>query len=203
MIWARFDDSIPLLVGGVTGSGRVLWANTSADTAWNEWPKHKTFVPWLHNAVQFLAARADAEPLRMGSDFAAGTDQEMELGPTARKAALRVRGPGGTETNLVADDAGRLDLNLTKPGLYSVRDAGGKELHRFAVNVPASESDLAALRPADFQQQVLRAPDTGPDTLAAGLFGPVRNQKEFWRVLLLTALALLFVETIFSNRSHA
>ena len=29
--------------------------NSSADTSWNDWPKHKTFVPWLHGLGRQVA----------------------------------------------------------------------------------------------------------------------------------------------------
>lgn len=203
IVSARFEDGVPLLVGRAVGPGRVLFANTSADTAWNDWPKHKTFVPWLHSTVLFLAGRVAEDQLRGGANFIAGADGELELGAGARKAAFRLAGPDGKEATLTADDSGRLDLNLAQPGLYSLREVAGRELRRFAVNVPVSESDLAALRPAEFQQQIVRAPAEEASTLAAGLFGAARNQREFWRVLLLAALGLLFVETLIANRSHA
>jgi glycolate oxidase FAD binding subunit len=39
------------------GRGRGVFANTAADTAWGDWPKHRTYLPWLQNAVQWLAGR--------------------------------------------------------------------------------------------------------------------------------------------------
>ncbi|MSU36903.1 MAG: hypothetical protein EXS36_17760 [Pedosphaera sp.] len=203
IVSARFEDDVPLLVGSITGSSRVLWANTSADTTWNDWPKHKTFVPWLHQTVLFLAGRDRADRLRAGANFVAGAESELELGTTAQNVTFRLRGLTQNEVPLTTDDQGRLTMNLSQPGLYSLRDAGGRELHRLAVNVPASESDLVAWRPAEFQQQITRRSDGEKSTLTAGLFGPSRNQREFWRVLLVVALVLLYLETLYSNRSHA
>ena len=37
----------------------------------------------------------------------------------------------------------------------------------------------------------------------AGLFGGDRQRQEFWRLLLLSALLLLFAETLISNRTTA
>lgn len=202
-VLASFDDDVPLLVGAVVGSGRVLWANTSADTSWNDWPKHKTFVPWLHQTVLFLAGRNGVDRLRAGDNFVAGSASELELGTAANRRSFRLRGPTQDEVPLTADDHGRLTMNLSQPGLYSLRDANGLELRRLAANVPASESDLVAWRPTEFQQQLTRTSASKTTTLTAGLFGPSRNQTEFWRVLLVVALVLLYVETLFSNRSHA
>jgi hypothetical protein len=45
--------------------------------------------------------------------------------------------------------------------------------------------------------------DDGASPPAAGLFGADRRQREFWRLLLLAAIVLLFAETLISNRTTA
>ena len=69
------------------------------------------------------------------------------------------------------------------------------------MNLPAQESELAALTPGEFQQQLVRdqIPQSAP--LAASLFGQTSNQKELWRVLLLAVVVLLFVELLLANRT--
>jgi len=200
---ARFEDGIPLLLDRDVGRGRVVLANTSADTAWSDWPKRKSFVPWLHDTTRFLSGRGPEAAARSGAEWLADAGEDLELGPSAFKTEFRLAGPDGHETKVTADAQGRLDLNLTTPGVYSLRDTVGNEVRRWAVNVPASESDLAALRPEEFQQQLVRVPEAAANPLGVGLFGPSRNQREFWRVLLLGALVLLVGETILSNRSYA
>jgi hypothetical protein len=77
-------------------------------------------------------------------------------------------------------------------------------MRRFAVNVPSQESDLAALTPTEYQEQVVRVQEPRTATLlGAGLFGSTRNQKEFWAILLLAVLALLFIEVVLANRTLA
>ena len=200
---ARFEDGVPLIIGGGIGQGRVLLVNTSADTTWNDWPKHKTFVPWLQQAVQFLTGQSAATQSRAGENVEAGSEEQLELGAGAKNAAFRLVAPGGQNSAVTADAQGRLDLKAMGPGVWSLRDSTDRELRRFSVNVPASEADLAALRPGEFQQQLVR--DVAPSSagLTENLFGPTHNQREFWRILLLSALALLFIETLFSNRSFA
>src|SRR5690606_39147027 len=36
---ATFDDGVPLLLARQVGQGRVVLVNSSADTAWTDWPK--------------------------------------------------------------------------------------------------------------------------------------------------------------------
>ncbi|MFO1462136.1 MAG: BatA domain-containing protein, partial [Verrucomicrobiota bacterium] len=93
VVSARFEDGVPLLVGGEVGRGRVLLVNTSADTSWNDWPKHKTFVPWIRHAVQFLARKPDASWVRAGVTLEAGREESLDLGPGMTQAALRMVGP--------------------------------------------------------------------------------------------------------------
>jgi len=87
------------------------------------------------------------------------------------------------------------------PGTYSLRDQAGHELRRFAVNLPAQESNLEAIRPADFLQQLVRVQENPKQTLAAGLFGSRNDQRQFWTALLLGALILLLVEPFVANRT--
>jgi hypothetical protein len=95
------------------------------------------------------------------------------------------------------------DLMLEAPGIYTLKDSTGRELHRFAANLAAAESDLSTLAPADAEQQLVRTAETKEAVLAAGLFGDATHGKELWRVLLAVALLLLILEPILANRMYA
>jgi hypothetical protein len=82
-----------------------------------------------------------------------------------------------------------------------VLDKSGRENRRIAINLPEQESNLEALRPADFAQQLIRVQDNPKQTLAAGLFGAQTDQREFWQALLLAALILLLAEPFIANRT--
>lgn len=202
VVSARFEDGVPLLVGGEVGRGRVLLVNSSADTSWNDWPKHKTFVPWLRHAVQFLARQPDAGSVRTGTTLEAGREEPLDLGASAAKAPLRLVGPGARTFNTTADARGQVDPGPLTPGIWSVRTTEGRELTRFSVNAASSEADLAALRPDEFQAQLRREPAIMSAGVGAALFGGSPGRQEFWRPLLLAALALLVLETLLSNRSR-
>src|SRR5262249_9097878 len=54
---AFFDDGVPLVVARPVGKGRVALVNASADAAWTDWPKHKTFVPFVHGLTKLVVQR--------------------------------------------------------------------------------------------------------------------------------------------------
>src|SRR6185437_5992456 len=184
------------------GRGRVVVVNASADTAWDDWPKHKTFVPFIHGLTRFAAQTSIHESVAENDSFVAGDDVELETGPGGRGAQFLLRSPGGKETRLTADQQGRLrDPAMNVPGVYSLRDKSGREVRRLALNLPAQESNLESLRPTELQQQLVRGPGNPKETLAAGLFGSRHHQREFWTALLLAALVLLLVEPFVANRT--
>jgi hypothetical protein len=199
---AFFEDGIPLVVVRAVGRGRVALVNTSADTAWSDWPKHKTFVPFLHGLTKYIAQKASHDAVLDSNEYTAGEDFEIETGSAGRLAQFTLRSPDGKETQLKADDHGRLrDPGMALPGTYSLRDKVGHEIRRMVLNLPVQESNLEALRPADLQQQLVRVQDNPKQTLAAGLFGSRNDQREFWTALLLGALVLLLIEPFVANRT--
>jgi hypothetical protein len=199
---AFFDDGVPLVITRSVGRGRVALVNASADTAWNDWPKHKTFVPFLHGLTKFVAQQVGHEAHEENNSYVAGEDFEIETGPQGRLAQFSLVMPDGKEKRFTADAQGRLrDPGMALPGTYSLRDNAGREVRRMAVNLPAEESNLEALRPADFLQQLVRVQENPKQTLAAGLFGSRHDQREFWTALLLGALILLLIEPFLANRT--
>jgi hypothetical protein len=201
---AYFEDGVPLMGAGVVGRGRVALVNSSADTSWNDWPKHKTFVPWLHGLGKQLALKDAHIHARGAMSLLAEDELEVNLGPEARKAQFVMQQPGGQKLALTADDLGRLHApGQWAPGVYSVQDRDGREIQRLAVNIPPRESDLAAWRPLDWQQQLVRGQAPQRTSPSAILYDSKPGRKELWRLLLLAALGLLLLETIVANRSSA
>jgi hypothetical protein len=201
-VLAFFDDEVPLLISRSVGRGRVALVNTSANTRWNDWPKHKTFVPWLHGLANYLTQ--NATHVQPTNSFLAGEDFDIELGSAAARSVFTLRSPDGKDALVTADDQGRLrDLGTTLPGIYSLREKGGAETRRFAVNVPPQESDLATVTPDQFQHQIVRVQQARATTLGGMLLASTRNQKELFAVLLLALLGLLFIETVLANRTLA
>jgi hypothetical protein len=136
-------------------------------------------------------------------ELAAGRETTLDLGESRHGVTVQWRTPDGRKTPLTADESGRVEVNPVAPGIHVLTDAAGVELRRFAVNVPAGESDLAAWRPNEWQQLIVRTGAPGERPMNAGWLGIGRNRQEFWRVLLLAAVILLLLESILANRSYA
>jgi hypothetical protein len=54
-IIARFSDASPALVEHRIGSGRMLIFASDLNNRWNDFPLHPGFVPFVHEAVRYLA----------------------------------------------------------------------------------------------------------------------------------------------------
>jgi len=202
LVLAAFDDDTPLLVSRSLGKGCVVLANTSADTTWSDWAKHKTFVPWLHGLTKFLAHNPQQQD-QQTNNLIAGEDLELGIS-SAKPASLKLKRPDGSELSLNCDSRGQLhNPRLSTPGIYSVSDSKGGEVRRLAINLPSQESDLEALAPVDFQQQMNRVLEPPKQTLAANLFTSSTSEREFWTALLAGALLLLLLEPIIANRTSA
>lgn len=203
VVLARFQDGLPLLVERTLGQGRVLLVNSSADTAWSDWPKHRTFVPWVHGLARFLANR-NAEPPEPRHALSAGSETELEFGRQFKNQQLVLLGPGGKQLPAGADEQGSLrDVEFVNSGFYSIRSAQGQELSRVAANIPIAESDLGAMSPSEFERQVGRLETSPRGSGVAALFGSVDGRLELWPWLLLSGLILLPLELLLANRTLA
>ena len=57
---ARFSTGAPALVERSAGSGRILLFASDVDRRWNDFPLHPMFVPFVQEAVRYVAARRPA-----------------------------------------------------------------------------------------------------------------------------------------------
>jgi hypothetical protein len=203
-VLARFQDGVPLMVGRNLEKGRIILVNTSADTLWTDWPKHRTFVPWLHSVARYLGGGQNTTGPLPDAALLAGTESDLSLGSDLKKASLKLQGPDGHEVAGLTDDAGVWrDLSWQTSGFYSLRAPNGKEIRRVAVNTPVSESDLVAMPPAEFERQVARLETPANHSLAASLFGPSPDRHDLWRLCLMAVFGLLFLELMLANKTIA
>jgi hypothetical protein len=202
-VLARFGDGTPFLFSRSIGQGRVALVNTSANTSWSDWPKHKTFVPWLHGLCHYLAGDELSLGTRTERSFVTGTLGELELGAGCSRQTFHVRPPSGSDLVVKADDQGKLQLPLEKPGFYAVLNSGGEIVRLLAANPPQRESELAALTVAEFQQQLVRSQAITNTGVAADLIDPVDDQRNLWRLLMFAGVVALVFETVLANRTYA
>lgn len=199
---AEFADGVPFVIERKVGEGRIMFVNTSADTRWTDWQKHKSFVPWLHSAAFYLSGRNPAEQRETAPALTSGA--EADLAVSVRQQSLKLQRAGGEEMTVQADaDGVARDVPLAAPGFYALKDIAGTELRRVAANIPTAESDLSYLAPAETEQQLVRLAEPAPGILTAGLFDETQRGKELWRLLLLGALLFLVVEPFVANRNAA
>jgi hypothetical protein len=200
---ARFIDGVPLVVTREIGQGRVALVNTTPDTTWTDWPKRRTFVPWIHSLAHWLHGRGDHMAGHESRAMVAGSEVELELGTDAAGMALRIDGPGISGGAMQVDEYGRGRVQFEQPGVYRVRLGTGEELQRLAVNSPAGESDPSALTPGEFQQRLSRVAPTAAAGWVTGLLEPISDERHFWRLLLMAVTVLLMFELFLANRSFA
>jgi hypothetical protein len=202
-VLARFTDGAPMMVARASGAGRVVWMNTSMDTSWTDWPKHKTYVPAMHGLTRYLSGALSLEA-PAAAYLVAGSESEIELGAAAATRSFQLLSPDGKNTKVSADANGRLRLELDRPGIYALHDAGGVEIRRLAVNLPQTESDLLANTPNEFQQQLVRSqPAPGASGQVVGLLDEGERGKPLWQSLMAGVLALLLIEVVLANRTSA
>ena len=200
---ARFLDGVPFVITAEFGQGRVALVNTTADTAWTDWPKRRTFVPWIHGLAHWLVAGEAYPATSAETSPVAGAEVELVLGAGGLPEALLIGAPDGTQTRAHADDSGRFAMTVDRPGVYSVRHETGEELRRVAVGLPSAASDLSALTPGEFQQRLAHTNPASESGWVSGLLDPVRDERHFGQLLLMAGAVLLIIELLLANRTFA
>lgn len=200
-VLARFDDGSPALVARSIGRGRTLVWGSSLDGEWSDFVVAPVFVPWIDRAVRYLAGFAPQPPAYSVGDVAR-IDLEGPVGrgeDTPREWALLA--PDGSSRRLSGDQ--ELLLTLEQTGFYELRPVEGADADGqvIAVNPQGAESDLTRADPEELR--VAMAPVQGiAESAVAGEdedTGSEQNQRNWWFVLIV-ALALMTVETLYANR---
>jgi hypothetical protein len=87
---ARFSSGEPALIECAAGAGRGLVLASDLNDQWNDFPLHPTFVPFLHEAVRYLASTH-----RSTSDYIVGAQGVPETPGIVRLASdVRTGAPG-------------------------------------------------------------------------------------------------------------
>ena len=195
---ASFESGAPALVTARLGAGRVLLYTSTLDRDWNDAPIHPGFLPFVQQAVRYLARAPSREgegPLLVG--------QPRTLGVLAPDRRIEVTSPTGKKTTFAGDKvAGRQAVSFAGtevPGFYAVAVAGADgTLKRrpgadFVVNVDPRGSDVRKARPEDLP--VGGAPDGGVTVAAT----PTRR-VELWHGVAAALLLFLLGEAVLVTR---
>lgn len=200
----RFADGAPAAAARRAGTGEVVFAATSADLRWSDWPLRPTFLPFVHAVLgRLLGARGEAHNL------VAGRPLRWTAPGAEASRVFALEDPSGRRTRLGAPVLveGRpvvTSPDLPRAGFYRVVPAGAgtessaKEPPLFAAVPDLRESeDLESLAEAQIDERlgVRVAHKLAGDDLSA-FSGTERLRREWTLWLLLAVLALVGVETI-------
>lgn len=202
---ARYADGAVALTG-VTAGGRVLLWGSPLDNQWSNLPVQPVFLPFVHQVVQYLSDIESEDGWHEAGQVLALADilEEMGLDPDTLEREMIIEGPSRERRQLAATDRDAF-VTLSDAGYYSLYPLGReREAFPIAVNVDRTESDLT---PMDIE--AFTAASTAPDTSgvvtagsgAGGLTPAERERRQgIWWFLIAGALALLVIESVWSNR---
>jgi hypothetical protein len=189
-VLARFDDGDPAIVQVPLGKGSVVIFTSSWRPLDSQLALSSKFVPLLHSLLE----QSSNLPAQKAQYF---VGEEVPLPGGAQP--LTIRQPDGTE---VAAAAGAKFPATDQPGIYQVTPG----TLRFVVNLAPDESRLTRLLPDRFTSLgvPLRTGHETPAEIAKregqAQATEIENQQKLWRWLLVAALGLLLLETLFAGK---
>lgn len=188
-VLARLADHTPVLMERKVGAGRLLIFASTFDNLANDFPLHAAFVPFIERTAAYLAG-VEQQPNSLTVDEHLSLTRAAESG-----AAAEVIGPDGRRALSLAEAVTAQSLPLLRAGYYEVRRGNGRN-QSLAVNPDPRESDLDLI-PAD-TLDLWRNSGAGPEAAASA---PRQEQarREWWRIVLLAALALAAAESLAAN----
>lgn len=205
-VLARYDDENVALAERQVGRGRVLALTTTLDTSWNTLALQPGYLPFLHEALKYLASHVPATHAVAVGDtldletYARGLPAYTQTAAAlARGAVSTLRTPSGRKIPLASGDA---FAPIREAGIHEVHvSGGGSRSLIIAANPLPRESDLTPLDVDAFVASI------GIDR-RAGADAPSRDpsledtsvDQRAWWILLLICAVLLGLDTLFSNR---
>ncbi len=192
---ARFDNGEPALLERLSGQGRVIALTSGWQPRDSQLALSTKFVPFI-GAFLDLAGK-DVE-------VAGSVQVHMPVALPAQKgqSSIKVIGPGQHEISL---EAGQSTFTATdRPGIYLAQTS--PQPTRFAVNLPASESNTA---PLDLDQLSQSGVKLGIEQTRHERLEGVRQQRDtelegrqkIWRWLVVVALVTLILESFLAGRA--
>lgn len=197
-IAAAFDDGMPAVVTLAVGEGRTVIVNTTLDAAWTDWPKRRSYLPFVHGLARYLASE-DAASMAERRDVLAVSDRaDVRVGLLHAGRPLTLDyGEERIGELVVGSDGWLRGLNLSKSGFYFLRDPEGREVRVMAVVSPPSEQDLSALPPAEIEGRfTFRREDSSTNR-----FTLVRPEFWGWQWIFALTGLLVLIELGWANRT--
>ncbi len=199
---AAFDDGNPALLEKIYGTGRVLFFTSTIDREWNDLPIHAVYLPFLHEAIKYLALKQAGKT----PDYRVGDGVEYNGSQDSAGKEVAVFDPDRKEARMTLNEQGNLFYeNTENPGIYSVHRSGEKP-HNFVVNVDTGESDLTPRNPEELTSMLVGTTETDrtPTELTPEVVEKYKEDVEknqgLSTYLLLAVFALAITEMFLANR---
>jgi hypothetical protein len=195
---ANLTGGDPLLIERPFQQGRVILSAVPFDPSWrSNLTELPAFVPLVHELVFYLAGcRARDTNLVPGQAIRFHPPHESPWGD------LRLRKPDGSETVVSIEQWPFVYEQTEEPGVYTIFDRQNKPTY-FVVPLDPRESQLATWT-EDAQQKIgeflpeIRYVTTDEPSLPE--FFDETETQEAWLIVLLLAIAVIFVEVVFTRR---
>ena len=199
---AAFDDGNPALLEKIYGNGRVLFFTSTIDREWNDLPIHAVYLPFLHEAIKYLALKQAGKI----PDYHVGDGVEYNGSQDSAGKEVAVFNPDRKEARMTLSEQGNLFYeNTENPGIYSIH-ASGESPHYFVINADTIESDLAQQNPEELTSMLVGSTevDRAPAELTTEVKQQYREDVEknqgIATYLLLAVFALAITEMFLANR---
>ncbi|MGE0374676.1 MAG: BatA domain-containing protein [Planctomycetaceae bacterium] len=193
-----FSHGAPAIIEHTLGAGRVLLVTTSLDDRWGSWALWPSFLPMMHEFVEYVTRGQAAEQTLVGQPLRVPWPDLELLGPTAT-----LRRPDGRTSTLRPTDA---DQNVeividdtSQRGIYALTSVpAGDRVALFAVNIDPRESDLQTVQDDEWQAAIPEGipVELAGSTAAAPAARPGTDQAGMDSWLLVAVLVLLLVEQV-------
>ncbi len=196
-VLAKFDSGDPALMEMPVGAGRLVILTTGWHPHDSQLALSSKFAPLLSSLLEWSGAIVTPP-----SQFLAGPPISLFQLGFRKENAITIKHPDGTSTGVAAGSG--LFEGATPPGIYEA--TAGILTRAFAVNLDPVESHTAPMAPDELDRLgvPLKVPGTSikkPDPAGAGPAMETESRQKLWRWIIVTALAVLFMETLLAGLS--
>jgi hypothetical protein len=195
-VLARFDEGDPALVERRHEKGRLLLFASSLDPVWTDFPLRNSYLPFLHQAVQYVS-HTQIKP------SAFRVSQLLPVEESAAAGSWNLLNPSGRRILALGEEVPEY-LRLETPGHYEIRS--NKDSNWIAVNCLPQESNLETVQEEEFLAACVPGEWQVTGSQASANEGPVSHQtrrQPIWWLFLILAAVVFGAESLVANRPAA
>jgi PAS domain-containing protein len=193
-----FSGDRPALVENKYGDGKVITFTGPMAPRYTDLPGHAFFVPMISRIAEYLAANLSSLDTRL---YTGGSIARALPTRETVEYSLNLITPDSSEYILPPEESqGSLLVHarpVEQPGIYSINYLG-RELDRFAANLPPKEGDLSSADPGQFAASLgvkdYKELPMGEPIGAA--LSNLRFGRELWHLFAWAAAILLAIEML-------